>query len=127
MSEPLALQRQLMTRIILFIAPFSVIALLFGQWRIGLGLALGGAGALMHVRLMVLDVCKITGLQSSTVATRQARRGYAKRMMLVTLVLAIPFFNPWFDFASTAVGFMSLKVAIYLGEFLTYINNNKQR
>lgn len=126
MTEPLALQRQLMTRIILFIAPFSLLALIFGQWPVGLGLALGGAGALMHVRLMVLDVCKITGLQSPTVAAKQARRGYAKRMALVTLVLAIPFFNPWFNFASTAVGFMSLKVAIYLGEFLTYVNN-KQR
>lgn len=126
MSEPLALQRQLMTRIILFVAPFSLLALIFGQWRIGLGLALGGVGSLMHVRLMVLDVCKLTLLQSPTLATKQARRSYVKRMMLVTLVLAVPFFNPWFDVASTAVGLMSTKVAIYLGEFLTFINN-KQR
>ena len=126
MNEPLALQRQLMTRIVLFVAPFSLLALIFGQWRIGLGLALGGVGSLMHVRLMVLDVCKITSLQSPTVATRQARRGYAKRMMLITLVLVIPYFNPWFDFASTVLGLLSIKVAIYLGEFLTFINN-KQR
>ena len=126
MTEPLALQRQLMTRIILIVAPFSLLALVFGQWRIGLGLALGGVGALLHIRLMVLDVCKLTGLQNPTIATKQARRGYLKRMALVTLILVIPYFNPWFDFASTAVGFMSIKVAIYLGEFLTYINN-KQR
>jgi len=81
----------------------------------------------MHIRLMVLDVFKITGLQSPVIATRQARRGYVKRMMLVALVLVIPYFNPWFDVASTAVGLISLKVAIYLGEFLTFITNNKQR
>jgi len=126
MNEPLSLQKQLMTRIVLFISPFSLLALLFGQWRIGLGLALGMVGALMHIRLVVLDVCKLTRIQNPNVASKHARRGYAKRMLLFALILSIPYFNPWFDFASTAVGLLSIKAAVYLGEFLTYINN-KQR
>lgn len=126
MNEPLSLQKQLMVRIVLFVVPFFVIAALFGQWQTALGLLLGGVGALIHLRLLVLDVCKLTDVGNPGAATKQARRGYAKRMALLCLVLAVPIFNPWFNFAATAVGLFSTKVAIYLGEFITYMAN-KQR
>lgn len=123
MTEPLQLQRQLMTRIALFVFPFALLSLLFGQWRVALGFVLGGVGALIYVRILVLDVDKLTQLRNPEVASKLARRGYAKRMFFLGAVLIVPFFNPWFNPAATVLGLLSIKAAIYLGEFITYLHN----
>lgn len=123
MTEPHQLQRQLMTRIALSVFPFAVLGLLFGQWRVALGFILGGVGALVYVRILVLDVKKLTQLRNPQVASKLARRGYAKRLLFLGAILIVPFFNPWFHPASTALGLLSIKAAIYLGEFITYLNN----
>jgi hypothetical protein len=126
MTQPIQLQRQLMLRIIVFIAPLTAVALLFGQWQTGLGLLLGGAGALTHLRLLVLDVHKITRYKSPEHAVKAARRGYARRYLLLFFILLVPAFNPWFNLAATIIGLLSIKFAIYVGEFLTYVESRRE-
>lgn len=126
MTQPLQLQMQLMRRIVFFVAPLAAISLLFGQWQIGLGLLLGGAGALTHLRLLVLDVHKLTGYQSPEQAAKAARRGYGRRYLLLMFILLVPAFNPWFNLMATIIGLLSIKFAIYLGEFVTYIESRRR-
>ena len=84
---------------------------------------MGGIGAIVYMRLLVLDVFALTREKNPLIATRVARRTFVKRMMLITLVLIVPVFNPWFNFAATAIGVLSLKMAIYLGELVHFLNN----
>jgi hypothetical protein len=126
MTEPIQLQRQLMRRIVVFIAPLAAVAFLFGQWQTGLGLLLGGAGALTHLRLLVLDVHKLTSYKNPEQAAKAARRGYARRYLLLFFILLVPAFNPWFNLAATIIGVLSIKFAIYVGEFLTYVEARRE-
>lgn len=126
MTEPIQLQRQLMRRIVVFVAPLAAVALLFRQWQICFGLLLGGAGALTHLRLLVLDVHKVTGYKSPEQAAKAARRGYARRYLLLFFILVVPAFNPWFNLPATIIGLLSIKFAIYVGEFLTYMESRRE-
>ena len=126
MSEPLALQYQLMKRIVVFTIPLVLISIVFGQWTVGLGLLLGSVGALIHLRILVLDVHRLTEYRHPGQAAKAARRGYAKRYLLLGFIMFVPFFNPWFSFPATVLGLLSIKVAIYLGELVTYLNRRRE-
>lgn len=126
MNEPLLLQRQLMRRIVVFVLPLAGVALLFGQWQVALGFLLGGTGAIVHLRLLVLDVHKVTRYKSPEQAAKAARRGYTRRYLLLFSFLLVPAFNPWFNFIATVMGLLSIKAAIYLGEFLTVMERRRE-
>jgi hypothetical protein len=115
-----------MKRITVFVLPLALLSLLFAQWEIALGLLLGGTGALIHLRLVVLDVNRLTTYRHPAQAAKAARRGYAKRFLLLGLIMVVPFFNPWFSFPATVIGLLSIKVAIYLGELITYLNRHSE-
>jgi len=123
LDDPLVLERELRGRIVVIILALGTASLLFSAWQVALGLLLGGIGAIVYMRLLVLDVFALTREKNPLIATRVARRTFVKRMMLITLVLIVPVFNPWFNFAATAIGVLSLKMAIYLGELVHFLNN----
>jgi len=123
LDDPLVLERELRGRIVVIILALGTASLLFSAWQVALGLLLGGIGAIVYMRLLVLDVFALTREKNPLIATRVARRTFVKRMMLITLVLIVPVFNPWFNFAATAIGVLSLKMAIYLGELVHFLNS----
>lgn len=123
MNDPLELERELRGRIVFIILALGTASLLFGAWQVALGLLLGGVGAIVYLRLLVLDVYALTREKNPLVATRIARRTFVKRMLFIAVVLIVPFFNPWFNFAGTAIGVLTIKMAIYLGELVHFLNN----
>ncbi|MBS3887728.1 MAG: ATP synthase subunit I [Firmicutes bacterium] len=121
MNDPLQLERELRGRIIFIVLALSAASLLFA-WQASLGLLLGGVGAIVYLRLLVLDVHSLTRHKNPLVATRIARRAFAKRMFFIAAVMVVPFFNPWFNFAATVIGVLTIKMAIYLGELVHVLN-----
>jgi len=126
MNDPLVLERELRGRISIIILVLGVASLLFGAWQVALGLLLGGIGAIVYLRLLVLDAFALTREKNPLVATRVARRAFAKRMLLITIVLVVPFVNPWFNFAATFIGVLTIKMAIYLGELVHSLNRRHE-
>ena len=121
-NDPLELERRLRGRVIIIVLSLGAASLPFGAWQVTLGLLLGGVGAIVYLRLLVLDVYAFTRHRDPLVAIRVARRTFVKRMLFVAAVLVVPFFNSWFNFTATVIGVLALKMAIYLGELVHFLN-----
>lgn len=119
--------REIIYKNLLFLFIIGLIILVFFDNKIPLilGLVLGGGLAIVFFRLLYLNVAIAMG-KTPDKARRYMIVNYLIRFIIAGIILYVSAKSSLFNFVTTALGLLSLKLTIYIDNLISIFKDRKE-